>query len=107
MLSLSLETQIGNKMKTLGVTADFLAALSRVAPTRFSIALRGIQNFSNEEALHILKVLAELETLVRDAKPFPLALTNPSVIGTLLEKTRERQLRIVVSDLVDQRERAQ
>lgn len=96
------EDRIRQRMQTLGITSGFLAALSEVNPTRFSLAFSGQKDFDNSQVLLIDKFLADLEELARAAAPLPLALTNAKIVRGVLDSRRNGSLwvdvRIDVTD---------
>ena len=85
---LSLESQITARMRSTGVTADFLSALAGVSTSRMSAGLRNLKPFSNDTALGLLTLLREIEELVERARPIPVDLRNPGIIRGLLDDLR-------------------
>lgn len=86
---LSLESQITARMRSTGVTADFLSALAGVSTSRMSAGLRNLKPFSNDTALGLLTLLREIEELVERVRPIPVDLRNPQVIRGLLDDLRD------------------
>jgi transcriptional regulator with XRE-family HTH domain len=70
--TLSAENRIRERMKLLGISAAFLAALSGVEATRLSLAFRGVRDLSNEDANALLALTADLVELSEAVKPLAL-----------------------------------
>jgi hypothetical protein len=72
----SAENRLNERMKILGVSAAFIAALGRVLPSVLSDAFRGNRALSNEKATELLLVTSRLIELVDAVKPLQLPLKN-------------------------------
>jgi hypothetical protein len=90
------EENIKQKMQALGITSGFLAALSGVNPTRFSLAFSGQKDFDNTQVVLIENFLTGLEELTNAAAPLPLALVNAKVVRGVLDSRRNGNLWIDV-----------
>lgn len=86
------EDRIRQRMQTLGITSGFLAALSEVNPTRFSLAFSGQKDFDNSQVLLIDKFLTDLEELSAAVAPLPLALVNAKIVRGVLDLRRNGDL---------------
>jgi DNA-binding transcriptional regulator YdaS (Cro superfamily) len=93
---LSAENRIEEKQAALGITLNFLAAISGVSPTKLSQAFNGIRQLENLEATKVLSVLDELSALTEACRPFPVELKNPAVIRQLLNARRNGDFFIAV-----------
>lgn len=70
--TLSAENRIRERMKLLGLSAAFVAALSGVEATRLSLAFRGVRDLSNEDANTLLVLTSDLVELSEAIKPLSL-----------------------------------
>jgi hypothetical protein len=86
------EDRIRQRMQRLNITSGFLAALSEVNPTRFSLAFSGQKDFDNSQVVLIDKFLTDLEELTCAAAPLPLALTNAKIVRGVLDLRRSSDL---------------
>jgi len=92
----SAENRIAAKMKTLDISASFLASLSGVSNTKISHALQGIRQLLNHEAAKVLDALGELEKLSAACRPIPVAYKNANVIRELLAAWRDKKFFVAV-----------
>ncbi len=89
---LSSENLIKEHLARLNCSADFLAGLAGIPPSRLSQAFRGIKPLTNEDSVCLDHVLTELDELVEAFRPVPVALTNPQQIRALLDDIKDRRL---------------
>jgi hypothetical protein len=88
--TLSVENRIRERMKVLGISASFLAALGRVEVSKLSLAFRGIKQFSNEDGNRLLAITDELVGIAEAVKPLALPSNVPDmqrVLGALNTKS--------------------
>ena len=86
--SLSYETRIQEKMRSLGCTSDFFAVLAGIPPSRLSQAFRAIKPLSNSDGEMLIGLLKDLEALTASVAPVPVSFRNPIVIRDLLAARR-------------------
>jgi hypothetical protein len=86
------ESKFKSRMQALGVTSDFMAAVSEIAPTRFSLAFRGTKDFDGDQIRTIDKWLTDLEELKTACEPVPVAFSNAKVIKGVIEARRSSDL---------------
>jgi hypothetical protein len=95
---LSSENQISRRMTDAGYSADFLAALAKIPPSRLSQAFRGIKPVGGPQGIPLLKLQDKIDDLIRLAAPLPLSWKNPAVIRSLITASEEGRLRITVEN---------
>jgi hypothetical protein len=66
-----LESRIQQGLSELSCSADAFSIISDVSKTRLSRAFRGLQDFSGPEAESLLKTIADLRQIQKNALPFP------------------------------------
>lgn len=89
LATLSYENRIQQKIRSLGCSADFLAVLAEIPPSRLSQAFRAIRPLSNSDGEVLLAWLTELEALVESVAPIPVAFKNPGAIRELFNARRK------------------
>lgn len=94
--TLSAENRISTRMKTLDVSANFVAALTGVPATRLHRALVGTRPLENGDGLKVLNVLDELLALAEACKPIPVSFRNAAVIRELLKAKRRGDFFVAV-----------
>jgi hypothetical protein len=93
---MSYEVDIQNKIKAMGMSNDFLAALSGIPPTALSQAFRGVKDFTNEQCVVLTDLLRELKELNEAAAPLPLSFKNAKLIRAVLDQRKSGRLWIDV-----------
>ena len=103
--SLSSETRIQDRMKLLGVSAAFLAALADVEVTKLSRAFRGISQLSNTDSERLLAVTSELLELAECVKPLALPLKSVPDMQQVLKILggKSAQVQAVIATLFEDR----
>jgi hypothetical protein len=81
-----------NRMGLLGVSQAALCALTGLRPNELSPMFRGTRYLDNVSFAKIDHALAELEQLVKKARPFTIDFSDIPTTKFLLEKQRERDL---------------
>jgi len=81
--TLSAENRIRERMKLLGLSAAFVAALSGVEATRLSLAFRGIRDLSNDDAMKLLLLTENLVELSEAVRPLALPSDVPGMARVL------------------------
>jgi hypothetical protein len=88
----NLDSQIDSKIRELGLSRDFVAALADISRTLLASACRGTGSLGTERSLKVWAILRELETLRNLAQPFPICFDEITVIEDLLDRLRSGQL---------------
>ena len=101
--TLSAENRIRERMKLLGLSAAFVAALSGVEATRLSLAFRGIRDLSNDDAEKLLSLTLNLVELSEAVKPLALPDDVPGMARVLkaLNEQSTEAIRAKISALFD------
>jgi len=101
--TLSAENRIRERMKLLGLSAAFVAALSGVDATRLSLAFRGIRDLSNDDAGTLLALTHNLIELSEAVKPLALPNDVPGMkrVMKALEDSSAETIRAKVSTLFE------
>ena len=97
--TLSAEHRIASKMKTLEVSANFVAALAGVPATKLHRALVGTRPLENPDATKVLNVLDELVALAEACKPIPVSFRKVAEIRDLLDAKRRGDFFVAVGIL--------
>jgi transcriptional regulator with XRE-family HTH domain len=98
--TLSAENRIRERMKLLGLSAAFMAAISGVEATRLSLAFRGIRDLSNDDAKTLLDLTTDLVELSEAVKPLALPDDVPGMARVLKHlRGRSEEAQTAISSL--------
>jgi hypothetical protein len=93
LASLSAERRIEDRLAKLGCTAIFISVVAGTPPTRLNQALRGLKPLSNSDATLLLNLTERLASLRDALSPFPLGLSDPVAVRSLLDEMDEKSLK--------------
>jgi hypothetical protein len=82
------ENHIKAKLETIGVSADVFCTLGKISHSKWSRALRGVENFNGDTIVRLSQLADELTGLARDAEPYILSFKNAESVARLLEWRR-------------------
>jgi hypothetical protein len=82
------ENHVRIKIDSLGVSADVFCTLAKISHSKWSRALRGVENFNGDTIVRLSQLADELTGLARDAEPYILSFKNAEAVARLLEWRR-------------------
>jgi hypothetical protein len=82
------ENGIKAKLETIGVSADVFCTLGNISHSKWSRALRGVENFNGDTLVRLSRLADELVGLANDAAPYVLSFKNAEAVGRLLNWRR-------------------